>query len=83
MIQALVNSDFKPEKITLFSDYTPNWYITASYNIIIIGAISFNLSAIGIILYCKIRMKICNHFAKKQKLQIQMNNWLKGYVLEI
>lgn len=70
MIQAIVSSEFRPSKIELFSDYTPNWYITASYNVIIIGAISFNISALGIILYCKLRKKLFEFFAKKQKIQI-------------
>lgn len=81
LIQAIVHSDFKPEKITLYSDYVPNWYLTASYNVIMIGAISFNLSGIGIILYCILRKRIFKRFALRQKIQIQMNSWLTGYVL--
>jgi hypothetical protein len=81
MLQSIVNKDFRPSKITIFSDYSPNWYITASYNVVMIGAISFNLSAIGIIFYCIIRKKVFNYMAKKQKIQVQMLNWLKGYVL--
>lgn len=73
LIQDVVSQDFKPSKITLFSDYVPDWYIAASYNIVMIGAISFNLSGLGIILYCMIRKKICYYFAKKQQIQIQMN----------
>lgn len=46
-----------------------------------IGAISFNISALGIIVYCKIRTKIFHIYAMKQKIQIQMNSWLKGYTL--
>lgn len=46
-----------------------------------IGAISFNLSAVGIIFYCIVRKKIFYRMANKQKLQIQMNTWLKGYTL--
>ncbi len=65
----------------LYTDYVPNWYVTASSNIIMIGAISFNLSALGIIFYCKIRTKIFRFYALKQKIQIQMNEWLKGYTL--
>jgi hypothetical protein len=48
-----------------------------------IGAVSFNLSALGIILYCKLRITIFRYFALKQKIQIQMNSWLTGYSLEI
>lgn len=57
--------------------------MTASSNIIIIGAVSFNLSAIGIILYCYLRKKIFTYFATKQKIQTRMNQWLRGYKLEI
>ena len=73
LIQDIVSSDFRPEKITLFTDYVPEWYSAASYNIVMIGAISFNLSGIGIILYCKLRRKIFYYFAKKQQIQIEMN----------
>jgi hypothetical protein len=83
LIQLLVNSDFTPEKIHLFPDYVPNWYGTATTNILMIGVISFNVSTLGIILYCKIRSKIFRYYAMKQKIQIQMNSWLTGYSLEI
>jgi hypothetical protein len=83
LIQILVNADFNTSKISLFPDYVPNWYGVSASNILLIGVISFNLSTLGIILYCKIRMKICRYYAKKQKIQIQMNSWLSGYTLEI
>lgn len=62
----------------MHTDFTPDWYKTASLNILMIGAISFNLSAIGIILYNFVKRKIFHYYAKKQKLQIQMKKWLKG-----
>lgn len=51
LIQSVIDNCFQPKKVTLFFDYNPDWYITASYNVIMIGAISFNLSAFGIIFY--------------------------------
>jgi hypothetical protein len=81
LIQMIVDSDFNASKITLFPDYVPNWYVTASSNILMIGAVSFNLSALGIILYCKLRTTIFRYIALKQTIQIQMNSWLKGYSL--
>ncbi len=81
LIQSVIDNGFQPEKLTLSFDYNPDWYITASYNVIMIGAISFNLSAFGIIFYCKIRRKLCDYYANQQKLQVQMNKWLTGYVL--
>ena len=75
----MIHPDFSVDKVILTHDYTPDWYIVSAYNIIIIGAISFNLSALGIILYCAIRKRIFEYYAKKQALQIQMNKWLEGY----
>lgn len=78
LIKSVVHEDFDPSNIIMHSDFTPDWYKTAASNIIMIGAISFNLSAIGMILYSFIRRKIFHYYAKKQRLQIQMKKWLKG-----
>ena len=83
LIQNVVHEDFDPTKIVLHTDFTIEWYKTAVINIVMIGAISFNMSAVGIILYSWIRRRICQYFAKKQKLQIRMKEWLKGESLEI
>ena len=80
-IQNVVHKDFQSNKLIFFNDFVPRWYLTASYNIILIGAMSFNLSAVGIILYCYVRKFLCKKIAMKQKIQIKMNEWLKGYVL--
>ena len=76
ILKSLINEDFDTSKITLFSDYVPDWYVLSSSNIFMIGAMSFNLSAIGIIFYCFMRRIIFRKIAARQKLQIQMNSWL-------
>ena len=77
----MIHPDFSASKVILTHDYTPDWYLVSAYNITIIGAISFNLSALGIIFYCAIRKRLFTSIAKKQPLQIQMNKWLQGYKL--
>lgn len=79
----IVHPGFSPDKIYLVGDFTPFWYSVAALNIILIGAISFNLSAVGIIIYCSLRKFIFKKIALRQKIQIQMNRWLEGYELEI
>ena len=83
LIKHVVHEDFDETKIILHSDFSNDWYKTAASNIIMIGAISFNLSAIGILIFSIFRRKVCHYFAKKQKLQIQMKQWLKGISMEI
>ena len=72
LIKSVVHEGFDPKKIVLHTDFTKGWYKTAVLNIMMIGVISFNLSAVGIILYSWIRRKITHEFAKRQKLQIRM-----------
>ncbi len=40
--------------------------------------VSFNASAFGKIAYSYILQYVCQLYAKRQKLQINMNEWLKG-----
>ena len=53
----------------------------ACVNVLLIGAVSFNLSALGIIIYCWLRKQIFRMIALRQTIQLEMNEWLKGYEL--
>jgi hypothetical protein len=62
----------------MYTDFTRDWYLAISQKVILIAMISFNASAIGKIAYSYILKFVCHAYAKKQKLQINMNEWLKG-----
>ena len=59
------------------------WYSVAALNILLIGAVSFNLSAWGTIMYCQIRKYVFTKLSLKKKILIHMKNLLEGYELEI
>jgi hypothetical protein len=60
-------------KLEMYTDFTRDWYLAISQKIILIAIISFNTSAIGKIAYSYILKFFCHFYAKKQKLQINMN----------
>ena len=59
MIKLILHEDFDHKKIVLFHDYSKKWYQSATDNIMMVGVVSFNLSAVGLIIYCYVRRKIC------------------------
>ncbi len=59
-------------------DFNKNWYKMASYKIIMISMVSFNLSSIGKIVYSYIRKYSCQFYARRQVLQCRLNYWLEG-----
>jgi hypothetical protein len=65
-------------KIKLAGDFNRYWYMIASYKIILIALVSFNVSSFGKIAYSFIRKFACSFYARKQVLQCKMNYWLEG-----